>query len=403
MKKYFFLLTLAFATLIPLSASAATWKPATPPGFTPITWVSGYGIASFIRAPENSGYIDYLTIIHLPSTQIKLVSSPAPRTQKGPAAEPFTSSTAENWSFTRSMVESLKAANQDVRFLWNVPFFNITNLTTDLSLSLKSSDADGAYITSGSRPDNDIAQARRMLIIDNKTGTGKITDFDEAVFVKEGDQAVEGFHPLGDPSVKVAQTERLYLGVRADGSELVVYCSKSASYKEASNALLDAGVPLENQMQADGGGSATCAYNLPGQYFVEPGRALPHVMGAVPVVLRGKTTIDKLNVRSGPGASNKSVRQLPLGTELTAYEEKNGWLRINQENEWVSASYVKKAVTIPYSGTITINQLNVRSGAGTSFGVTRKLAIGTTIQVLEEKNGWVRISPTEWISAQYIK
>lgn len=405
MKKIPFLFFALLTPLLsPFQTHAENWTPSTPSEYLPITWISGTGIKSFINVPENSGYIDYLTIIHLPSTEVKLITSDTPRTLKGPATAPFPENSAENWAFAKSIVETFKTKNPQVKFLWNAPFFNINTPVTELSLGLKSSDPEGTYITSGSRPSNDIAQPRRMLIIDNTLGVAKITDFDENIFIKEGDQAVEGFHPLGSPSVKSEQTARVYLGVRAEGKELLVFCSKSASNQWASDALLNAGVALENQMQADGGGSATCAYNLPGQYFVEPGRALPHIMGVLPKLPKGTTTIDKLNVRSGPGTSNKAIKNLPLGTLVTIYEEKGGWYRISESgNEWVSGSYIKKSITLPYDALITINQLNVRSGAGTTFGIIRKLPLNTKIKILEEKNGWVRIGESEWVSAQYIK
>ncbi len=403
MKKYTLLLLLTFVIgFSPVSALAAAWKPTPPEGFTPITWVGANGVASFMRAPENAGYIDYVTIIHLPSTQVKLMSSDIPRMITSPAVEPFPLETAQNWLFTRSIVEKLKAANPEVRFVWDMPFFSVSGDTTNLSFALKSTDAMGPYITSGYRLPSDIAAPRRMLIVDNSAGTGKIVDFNESVFIAEGDQAVEGFAPFAIPSVASVQTARLFVGVRGEGKELVVYCSRSASHEEASNALMAAGVPLENQLQADGGGSTACGYNLPGQYFVEPGRALPHIMGATPVVFRGTITIDELNVRSGASTNSSVVRKLALGTPITAYEEKNGWFRI-AVGEWISAKYVKKLVVFPYSASVSIDELNVRSGAGTNFPAVRRLPIGTTVNVLEEKNGWARISLDEWVSAKYIK
>lgn len=393
-----------FSLLNPFQASTENWTPNIPPDYLPITWVSGTGIKSFIKVPENFGYLDYLTIIHLPTAEVKLITSDTSKTLKGPATTPFPEDSAENWAFAKTIVETFKTSNPQVKFLWNAPFFNINIPITELSLGLKSSDKEGAYITSGSRPANDIEQPRRMLIIDNTLGVAKIADFDEEIFVKEGDQAVEGFHPLGSPSVKSEQSARVYLGVRSEGKELLVFCSKSASHEWASKALVNAGVPIENQLQADGGGSATCAYNLPGQYFVEPNRTLPHIMGVLPKLPKGITTIDKLNVRSGPGTTNKAITNLPLGSAVTIYEEKNGWYRINEtKNEWVSTSYVKKPVTLPYDAIVTMNQLNVRSGASTNFTSTRKLPIGAAVKVYEEKNGWARIGESEWVSAQYIK
>ncbi len=109
--------------LFPLSAHTA-FDPAE--GFSPITWVGARGITSYMRAPLNIGYIDYITVIDLTKTQVKLVSSGVPRTSTGPAVAPFPTSTAENWLFTRAMVEQFKAQNPEVKFVWDMPFFSIT-------------------------------------------------------------------------------------------------------------------------------------------------------------------------------------------------------------------------------------------------------------------------------------
>lgn len=403
MKKHF-IVQLSFLSFIGIfsSFSFARAADSVPSEYTRIQWVGEPGITSYMRAPEYAGYIDYLTVIDLTKNQIKLMSTSTPRVYEGPAVEPFQGETAKNWLFNRSIAESLKKGNPEARFIWNAPFFNVDMRTTVLSLGIKSIDAQGEYISTGGRPTPDMAEARRMLIIDNKTGKAKIADFDAEVFVNEGDQAVEGFHPLGSPSNRSVQAARVYLGVRSDGNELIVYCSNSASKEEASHALTNAGVPEEQQIQVDGGGSATCGYNLPGQYFVEPGRALPHLMGAFPMRGKGTTTIQNMNVRSGPGTSYSVVRKLPLGTSVTLYEEKNGWGRISS-NEWISMQYVKKVKTLPYTAKTTLSELNVRSGAGTNFAVSRKVPMGTSIKVLEEKNGWARISETEWVMMKYIQ
>ncbi len=372
MKKLFFLFILLLGFCGSISAEAKTvakpapkapavWKPATPAGYRPITWASARGVATFMKAPANNGYLDYLTFVYLPYNQVKFVASSTPKLDWGAPRTPFdtfgelnlsavsastspanASTTIRDWAFAKMMVENMKDANPGMKFFWNVPFFNVEIPVTDLSMGLKSEDKNGPYITSGSRPDFDMAQPRRMLIVDNLSGTSSIRNFDGEAFINEGDQAVEGF----DPTITVkgaGSDERLFLGVKPGGKELIIYCSQGATPMEASAALLLAGVPVENQLQADGGSSATCAYNLPGQYFVEPGRALPHLMGAQPIVGRAVVIEKLLNVRSGPGSKNKIVKKLTAKTPLIIYESKNGWLKISSNNEWVLASYVKQS------------------------------------------------------------
>lgn len=359
---------------------APAWKPITPEGYKPITWASARGVATFMKAPTGNGYLDYLTVVYLPYNQVKFVASSTPKLDWGIGRTPFnfllsddtsesvvsstvsssvsatatattttstvniiTTTPIHDWAFAKMMVENAKDNNPSVKFFWNVPFFNVEIPTTDLSMSLKSTDALGAYITSGSRPDNDIAQPRRMLVVNNLAGTSTIKDFDENIFVSDGDQAVEGFDPT--ITIKGAGSDaRLFLGVKPNGKELVVYCSQGATPLEASEALLAAGVPVENQLQADGGSSATCAYNMPGQYFVEPGRTLPHLMGAQPIVGRGVVTKKLLEVRSGAGTKNKIIKKLPIKTPVVIFESKSGWLRISNNSEWVLATAVKQAL-----------------------------------------------------------
>jgi len=352
MKKIIYPSLLIFLALIilPVQVDAAAvkkttpkeWSAATPEGFTPLTWAKARGVTTFFKPQTGNGYLDYLTVIYLPYTQIRLIASSTPTTSWGVAQSPFDQPSVSNWVFSKMVTEKTKSQNPDAQFIWNMPYFNITGTTTDLSLALKSTLGSNPYITSGSRPEFDIAQNRRMLIIDNNKLTAQISDFDKNTFITSGDQAIEGFAPSVIVKGESGGIARVFVGVRAAGKELVIYCSRGASIEDASNALLAAGVPLENQLQADGGASATCAYNLPGQYFVEPGRMLPHLMGAYPFLFRGTIINNGVNVRNGPGTKYKSIAKLAKGTEVTAYEEKSGWVRIDQSSQWVSKSLIKK-------------------------------------------------------------
>lgn len=353
-KNICFLLLAFFAFLVlPGQLNAATaktpapkaWSAATPDGFLPLTWAKARGISSFYKPQTGNGYLDYLTVIYLPYAQIRLIASSTPQISWGVAKSPFDLTgqpIVSNWAFPKMVTEQAKSLNPDAQFFWNMPFFNINGTTTDLSMALKSTLGPNPYITSGSRTDFDIGQNRRMLIIDNDKATAQIADFDSSTFLASGDQAVEGFAPSVTVKGDGDGTARSFIGVRAKGKELVIYCSRGASVEEATTALLAAGVPPESQLQVDGGASATCAYNLPGQYFVEPGRMLPHLMGAYPFLFRGTITTEGVNVRTGPGTKNKSIAKLAKGAPVIAYEEKNGWVRINQSQQWVFKSLIKQ-------------------------------------------------------------
>jgi hypothetical protein len=380
MKKIYFGILIVFifsASLVftkTAQAAKAGWKPATPDGYTPITWVKAPGIATFFKVPSGNGSIDFLTRIYLPQNQIGFIASTSIPLDWGPTDFNFTSditvpdpaasntsttdplmtagttadtvatSSFHNYAFARLVAEAAKQTAASAKFIWNAPFFNITNSISDLSLALKSTVGTTTLITGGSRPAADMAKERHMLIINNQTASAVIENFDPANFVSSsiGDQALEGFAPtvaINDDSSGAAA--RLFLGVSTSSKELVVYCSQRATIQEASDALLAAGIPPEQQLEADGGSSAACGYNLPGQFFVEPARMLPLLMGSVTIVARGTATTNGLNVRSGPSTKHSIVAKLPKGAAVRALEEKNGWYRIG-DGQWVIKTLIKK-------------------------------------------------------------
>ncbi len=358
MKKYYwsflFLITVIFT---PGLAQAASWKPVVPEGYQVITWAKAPGVATFFKAPQDSGSIDFLTRIYLPQNEIRLVASSSlpldwgagnsnfATTDSGVSApaEAAASSTYRNLAFARLTSEVAKAATKGLSFMWNGPFFNTTLATSDLSMAIKTTVGTSTLISSGSRPEADMAKDRRMLIVNNQTGTATIGGFNYARFISaaSGDEALEGFGPgvfkSDGPS---GATARVFLGVSNNGQELVVYCSQQATVEEASAALLAAGVSPDHQLQADGGGSASCGYNLPGQFFVEPTRSVPLYMGAI-AIKRGTSSDTGINVRSGPATKNTIVKKLKKGELVRILEEKNGWYRIG-DKQWVLGSLIKK-------------------------------------------------------------
>jgi hypothetical protein len=388
-KMYIILIAVSVFLSVPASASAAAaaWKPVTPDGYAPISWAKAPGIVTYFKAPGGNGSLDFLTRIYLPQNQIGFISSSSTVLDWGVAdpdfmpdtsasgqissdtdpANPLTLTTGtttivtiaatttsdaaadtniiHNFAFMRLVAETAKNAASTTKFIWNAPFFNITNSVTDLSMALKSTVGTSTLITSGSRPSFDMAESRRMLIINNKTGKAVIRDFDPVVFVSSsaGDQGLEGFAPtVAKIDSASGATGRLFLGVATSSKELIIYCSQQATIRDASDALLAAGVPLENQLEADGGGSAACGYNLPGQFFVEPTRILPLLMGATTILYRGTASTEGLNVRSGPSTKYAIVVKLKKNEPVRVYEEKNGWYRIGS-GQWVLKTLIKKS------------------------------------------------------------
>ncbi|MBQ9394629.1 MAG: SH3 domain-containing protein [Proteobacteria bacterium] len=135
-------------------------------------------------------------------------------------------------------------------------------------------------------------------------------------------------------------------------------------------------------------------------------------------------TCSSLNVRSGAGANYPRIGGLSKGKTVQVYESSNGWLKIAYGSGfgWISAKYTdykEPTVTEPdpvtepeppktetFEVVVSVsNSLNVRTGPGTSYDKIDSLKNGDRVTVLEEKDGWYRISYNNgkegWISAQY--
>ena len=58
-------------------------------------------------------------------------------------------------------------------------------------------------------------------------------------------------------------------------------------------------------------------------------------------------------------------------------------------------------------GTVTASVLNVRQGAGTSFGVVGQLRQGDSVTLLDERKDWLQVQTaagvTGWVAAKYVK
>ena len=82
------------------------------------------------------------------------------------------------------------------------------------------------------------------------------------------------------------------------------------------------------------------------------------------------------------------------------------WYKIAQ-NQFIHADYVRledagTAATATQQATTTVDGLNVRTDAGTQFASVRKLALGTTVTLLESRDGWYRIGNHEWVIGRYL-
>ena len=116
------------------------------------------------------------------------------------------------------------------------------------------------------------------------------------------------------------------------------------------------------------------------------------------------TTAESLNVRLGPGTNYNAINTLPKNSQIKVLDFINNWAKIT-DKEYIAGNYVTKKVPDKYYETkhTTADFLNVRSKpAGTILKVRAPLPRGTTVAIMEESNGWIKIDKDRWIYAKYV-
>ena len=122
-----------------------------------------------------------------------------------------------------------------------------------------------------------------------------------------------------------------------------------------------------------------------------------------------------LNVRSGPGTSYTKVGSLGSGSKVTIFERttRNGtqWGRI-ANSRWICMDYVTLEdddTDSEETGTGTVistTNLNVRTGAGTSYSLAARLAPGARVSILEQtkvSGRWWGRTSQGWVCMDYIR
>lgn len=125
--------------------------------------------------------------------------------------------------------------------------------------------------------------------------------------------------------------------------------------------------------------------------------------GNTTVLGYGVVDLGKLNVRLGPGTDYAKVRTVTSGTRYAYYQQEEGWVRI--EDGWVSTDYfyiegthADDAIT----GTITAEDLNVRTGPDTSFKSNGSYKQGETVEIYAQVAAW-GYTEKGWIFMTYVE
>ena len=116
------------------------------------------------------------------------------------------------------------------------------------------------------------------------------------------------------------------------------------------------------------------------------------------------TSDNDLNIRQEPSTNSTVVGQYTNGTRITILERKDGWGRTDLG--WVSMNYVTTAedttVVDPSETVPVVQELNIRKEPDISSAVVGTYSNGTTITILETKEGWGR-TDQGWVHMDYVK
>ena len=176
--------------------------------------------------------------------------------------------------------------------------------------------------------------------------------------------------------------------------------------------------------------SAPTEESLPaGLVEVKPTETTPEVTEAPtePVNENMATVTDQLNVRSSPSTGAKIIGYLDPGTQVEIIKTetymgvewaliREGWIVLdyvemnsgsdNKTSEGDSPAPTEPAATEPVNttqitGKVTSNGLNIRKEPNTTSTIVGNYTNGTTITILETKNGWAR-TDKGWVSLTYV-
>lgn len=130
--------------------------------------------------------------------------------------------------------------------------------------------------------------------------------------------------------------------------------------------------------------------------------------------------VNYVNVRQKASTSSGIAGKLYAGCVATVIEEAGDWVYVNSGNVtgYVVKQYLlfgdeaEAAIAKKYAPeiTVTANELNIRSGAGTNYNVIGTFTNGAKAELLEKGNEWMKIrfssggtKKTGYVYARYVK
>lgn len=141
-------------------------------------------------------------------------------------------------------------------------------------------------------------------------------------------------------------------------------------------------------------------------FLLAAGSLLPLKEAAAGITVTA--AVDSLNIRSGPGLSYRVVETARKGTNLTVLSESGEWVEVKMpsgKTGW-AANWLLNRPSQSTSALSSVDNLRIRKGPGTGYGITGYLAKGQSATVQEKSGEWTRISSSSgngWVSSQFLE
>ena len=124
----------------------------------------------------------------------------------------------------------------------------------------------------------------------------------------------------------------------------------------------------------------------------------------------GTVTASALNMRSEPNTSSSVVTCLPRGTVVVVTGKSDGWYQVAYRGStgYMSSEYLDVSSSVDASfgdGTVTGDDVNIRSGPSTSYSVVGSRNKGDTLSVTGVSDNWYKVSlggSTGYIRSDYL-
>ena len=121
-----------------------------------------------------------------------------------------------------------------------------------------------------------------------------------------------------------------------------------------------------------------------------------------------------MNMREGPGMDYDVCGYVHHGEEVEVLSKSGIWSRVRNEDGdkgWIKTKYIDGTTRSLGSGYKYVKTnggaINLRTGAGTGYGVKGSVANGAKVKVLNTEDSWARVTvqssgATGWIMAKYL-